>query len=105
MALECVCVCEGRGEVEGGRRGGRVVVCDGRPYFLISATCSVLSCFAVSDCHSPFSVICKAFCSDACWLKANQSVCTHEMSRKRDFIETISAIIIFLTLLSETIQE
>ena len=40
--------------------------------FVISATCSVLSCFAVSDCHSPFSVICIAFCSDACWLKANQ---------------------------------
>ena len=48
--------------------------------FVISATCSVLSCFAVSDCHSPFSVIFPAFCSDACWLKANQSVCTHEMS-------------------------
>ena len=40
----------------------------------------MLSCFAVSDCHSPFSVICMAFRSDACWLKANQSVCTHEMS-------------------------
>ena len=48
--------------------------------FVISATCHVLSCFAVSDCHSPFSVICMAFCSDACWLKANQTVCTHEMS-------------------------
>ena len=35
--------------------------------FVISATCSVLSCSAVSDCHSPFSIICTAFCSDACW--------------------------------------
>ena len=24
--------------------------------------------------------MCIAFCADACWLKANQSVCTHEMS-------------------------
>ena len=41
---------------------------------------SLVSCFAVSDCHSPFSIICKALCSDSCWLKANQSVSTHEMS-------------------------
>ena len=38
------------------------------------------------------------------------SVCTHEISfvcvvTEKDFIETILAIIIFLTLLSETIQE
>ena len=44
------------------------------------------------------------------WLKANQPVCTHEMSfvcfvTERDFIENILVIIIFLTLLSETIQE
>ena len=48
--------------------------------FVFSATCPVLSCFAVSDCHGPFSLICIARCSDACWLNANQSVCTHEMS-------------------------
>ena len=48
--------------------------------FVISATCLVLSCFDVSNCHKPLSVMCLALCSDACWLKANQSVCTHEMS-------------------------
>ena len=62
-----------------------------------------------SDCHSPFSVICTAFCSDACWLKANQSLSTREMSfvcfLTENFIETILVIIIFLNLLSETIQE
>ena len=36
--------------------------CDGRPSFRLSATPPVLSCFAVSDCHSSFSVICIAFC-------------------------------------------
>ena len=48
--------------------------------FVISVT---LSCFAVRDvrdCHSPFPVICIVFCADACWLKANQSVGTDEMS-------------------------
>ena len=34
--------------------------------FVISGTCLVLSCFDVSDCHSPFSVMCIAFCADAC---------------------------------------
>ena len=56
------------------------VGCDGLPPF--RHVCH-LSCFAVRDvrdCHSPFPVICVAFCADACWLKANQSVYTHEMS-------------------------
>ena len=48
-----------------------VCLCTGNHLFVHSATCSVLSCFAVSDCHSQFSVICTAFCSGACWLKAN----------------------------------
>ena len=57
-----------------------VVCVTGDHLFVMSVTCSVLSCFAVSDCRSPSSVICVAFCADACWLKANQSVFTHEMS-------------------------
>ena len=66
----------------------------------------LLSCSVVS-CHSLFSVIHKAFCSDARW---NQSVCTHGcqlcvLCRQRDFVVTILVIIIFLTFLSETIQE
>ena len=36
-----------------------------------------LSCY-VSDCHCPFPFVCKALITG--WLKANQSVCTHEMS-------------------------
>ena len=58
--------------------------CHGLPY---SRNFCYLSCFAVRDvrdCHSPLSclkhVICIAFCADACWLKANRSVCTHEIS-------------------------
>ena len=41
-----------------------------------------LSCFAVRDVrdHCPFPDICTALCADACWLKGNQAVCTHEMS-------------------------
>ena len=42
--------------------------------FVISATCLLLSCFDVSDVSSHvYSLI-------TVWLKANQSVCTHEMS-------------------------
>ena len=52
----------------------------GDPISVISATCPFLSGSDLSDCRSPFRVVCTAFCSDACWLKANQSVCTHEMS-------------------------
>ena len=55
-------------------------VCDGRPSFRHFCPLSCVVLFAVSDCHSPFSVVCIAFRADACWVKANQSVCTHEMS-------------------------
>ena len=56
----------------------------------------------VRDCHSPFPVICIAFCGDGCWLKASQSVCTHEVSlacfvTRKGFIATIFVVIIFLT--------
>ena len=71
--------------------------------FVISATCLVLSCFDVSDGHhKPLSVMCVAFCSDNC-LAYGQSVCTHEVS----FVCFVTnlVIIIFLTLLSERIQE
>ena len=70
-----------RGRLQGHprRRKYRLFVM-GNHLFVISATCPVLSCFAVRDCPSPFSVICIALCSDACWFEANQSVCTHEMS-------------------------
>ena len=51
-----------------------------------------------------------AFCADACWPKATSQFALMRchlcaLGRKRDFIETILLIIIFLTLLSETIQE
>ena len=70
-------------------------VCDGRPSF--RHLCH-LSCFAVRDvrdCHNSVPVICIAFCADACSLKANQSVCTHEMSMVWFVI-----IIIFQTLVT-----
>ena len=53
---------------------------DGLPSFRHFCHLSCVAVRDVSDCHSPFSVICIAFCSDACWVKASQSVCTHEMS-------------------------
>ena len=58
--------------------------CDGLPFF--RHFCH-LSCFAVRDvrdCHNP--LLCKKHfisitsCADACGLKANQSVCTREVS-------------------------
>ena len=58
------------------RRKERLFV-TGDHLFVISATCSVLSCFAVSDCEKHFSFMCIKICSDkiTVWLKANQSVC------------------------------
>ena len=44
--------------------------------FVISATCPLLSCSDVSDCHSPFSVMCIALCSDHC-LAQGQPVGLH----------------------------
>ena len=38
-----------------------------------------LSCFAVSDCHSPLSFV-QHFALIPVWLKANQAVCTHGIS-------------------------
>ena len=55
-------------------------VCNGPIFSSFLPLVLLYSGFPVSDCHSPFSFICTAFCVDACWLKANQSVCTHEMS-------------------------
>ena len=102
--LRQVCVCLGETIVTWESVSGDHI-------FVISATCSVLSCFAVSDCHSLLTAICVACCSDAFWLKANQSVCTHEMSlvccvtKKGASLRLSFVIIIFLTCLSETIQE
>ena len=49
----------------------------GNQLFVISATCPLLSCSDVSDCHGPFSNMCIALCSDDGWLKANQSAAFH----------------------------
>ena len=85
--------------------------CDGLPS--LRHFCH-LSGFAVRDvrnCHSPFPVTCFAFCANVCWFKANQSVCTREMSlvcfltkNKRELIETILVNHHLPDLLSVTIQ-
>ena len=71
--LRQVCVCVSEKLSSNGSVSGDHI-------FVMSATCSVLSCFAVSDCHSLLTAIRVACCSDAFWLKAKKSVCTHEMS-------------------------
>ena len=48
----------------------------GDQLFVISVTCPLLSCFDVSDCYSPFSVMRAAFCSDNC-LARGQAVSLH----------------------------
>ena len=69
----------------------------GNQFFVISATCPFAVLF---DCHGPFPFSCELhFVLITVWLKANQSVCTHEMSLVRlvtgkDFIETILVVII-----------
>ena len=68
-----VVVGTGGGKEEKGE-GGRCVT--GDHLFIISATCSVLSWFAVNDCHSPFSVVCIALCSGNC-LAQGQPVSLH----------------------------
>ena len=52
----------------------------GNQLFVVSATCLLLSSSDVSDCHSPFLLSEKHLVLMSVWLKANQSVSTHEMS-------------------------
>ena len=84
--------------------------CGGLPFF--RHFCH-LSCFAVEgvrDCRARFQSLVWHFVLMPVWLKANRSVCTHEVSlvclvTKKELTETVLPIIIFLTLLSVTIQE
>ena len=67
--------------------------------FVISATCPLLSCFDVSDCHKPFSIMCFAFCSDNCLAWGQPVSCTscdflYVQWRKRDLAETFLVVII-----------
>ena len=61
------------------------------------------------DCHSPLSFAQHVVLMPV-WLKANQSVCTSwefvgVRCDERDFTETFLVVVIFLTSMSETVQE
>ena len=68
-----------------------------------------LPCFVMRDCHNQLSSV-QRFVMMLVWLKVNQSLCTSwkllvSIVTKRDFTESILVVTIFLTSLSETIQE
>ena len=44
--------------------------------FVISATCLLLSCSDVSDCHRQFSIMCIARCPDNCLAQGQPVSCT-----------------------------
>ena len=83
----------------------------GNHLFVISATCSVFSCFAVSDCLASFQSFVQHFVLVFVGSRPTSQFCTHEMSfvcfvtDKGSSLRLFLAIIIFLTLLSVTIQE
>ena len=61
-----------------GEEWANVMGVTGDLLFVISATCPLLSCSDVGDCHAPFSTVCITLCSDDC-LAQGQSVNLHFM--------------------------
>ena len=59
-------------------RGGEILVWSvtGDHLLVISATCPLLSCSDVSDCHRPFSIMCGALCSDNFLAQSQLVSCT-----------------------------